>query len=175
LARRIVLILISTGLALVLVAWGVLSSFAARPLSIRELGIFTAAIVRAVPAHLGGGTLLQTLRLGGAAFGSPAEVALIPDNGREHAVPLPPRSTLLEASMHPHRYVTFATPDELRAWLHSSLSNGGWSHREQLGSMHVLDGDGAVLSVMMKFHAGTRIRELGLSVHRRSESDDARS
>lgn len=155
-------------LSVLVAAYAVLSGFAGRPLSPSELGIFAAAVLRAAPAHLGGSDPVETLRLGGAAFGSPADTVVLTADGRAYTVDLPPRTARAE-SPHPpaRRFVTFATAEELDEYLRSTLPRAGWSYREQLGSMHALERGDLLLSVQSRFHVGTRVRELSIGLRAR--------
>lgn len=65
--------------------------------------------------------------------------------------------------------MTFAASDELHDYLHSTLAAAGWKYCEQFGSVHALDRDEVVLSVLVKFLAGTRVREMSLSVRNHGE------
>jgi hypothetical protein len=155
-----------------LLAWGVLSALSRRPLGPADAWTFAAAVARATPAHLGGTSAVETLRLGGRALGEPAREAWISAEGRGgYTIPLPPRTVERGESTHSRRFVTFATSDELHEYLHLTLAEAGWRYREQFGSMHVLDGDGAVLSVLFSFLAGTRVREMSVSVQHRGDVD----
>jgi hypothetical protein len=155
-------------LSVLAAAYAVLSGFARRPLSPPEFGTFAAAVLRATPAYLGGSDPLETLRLGGAAFGSPADTVVLPVDGRAYAVELPPRTARAESTRPPaRRFVTFATAEELHGYLRSTLPRAGWSYREQLGSMHALERGDLFLSVQSRFHAGTRVRELTISLRTR--------
>ena len=154
-------------IALPALAYATLSGFARRPLSPGEAWTFGAAVVRATPAHLGGASLLETLRLGGRAFGSPLAAFTLRAGGRAYAIPLPPRTVHTPSRRNPHRFVTFASGAGLHAYLHSTLPTVGWLYREQFGSVHALQRGGLLLSVGSTFHAGTRVRELRftLSAH----------
>lgn len=167
--RPMLRILVLLVLGLVLLGYAVLSIFASRPLSPSEFWTFSAAVLRATPAHLGGSNPLETLRLGGAAFGAPVRSVAVPADGQHHTIPLPPRTTPAGSGhAQVHRFVTFATPEELHAYLHSTLPQAGWRYREQLGSMHALDKDDLLLSVGSSFHRGTRIGELRISLRPRA-------
>jgi hypothetical protein len=158
-------------LGVCVLAYVLLSGFARRPLRPPEFVAFSAAMVRATPAHLGRRNPLETLRLGGTAFGSPAAAAVVSTQGETYTVPLPPRTARSGPDGRPPRFVTFATADELYGYLHSTLPRAGWAYREQLGNMHRLDGGEAVLSLSFRFHAGTRIREVRLDVRPRRSPD----
>ncbi|HSN67921.1 MAG TPA: hypothetical protein VLV48_01660, partial [Thermoanaerobaculia bacterium] len=77
--------------------------------------------------------------------------------------PLPPHTTFGSSDV-PGQYITLATVEELRVYLHDTLPRAGWPYREQLGAMHALGPDGLTLSVRSSFHAGTRIGELRFSL-----------
>lgn len=144
--------------------YAILSGFARRPLSLTEFWIFGAAMVRATPAHVRGNDPLETLRLGGGAFGSPTETTTLSAGGRGYTIPLPPRTTRPEDGAKAERFVTFATPDELWHYLRVTLPRAGWSYREQFGSVHALERGDLLLSVRSTFYRGTRIGELRISL-----------
>jgi hypothetical protein len=151
--------------AVLLLGYAVLSGFARRPLSPAESWIFAAAVLRATPAHLGGSNLVETLRLGGAAFGSPSQVAVFSVAGRAYTIPLPPRTVRVEsAHAKSQRFITFASPRERQEYLRSTLPRAGWRYREQFGSMHALERGNHLLSVQSTFHVGTRVGELRISI-----------
>ena len=167
-SRRTFRLLLSTALGILLLAYVVLSSFARRPLNPSEFWIFAAAVLRATPAHLGSSNPLETLRLGGAALGAPAQTAALSTSDQTYTIPLPPRTVQVE-SPYPqvHRFITFATPEERHQYLHSTLPQAGWRYREQLGSMHALEGRDLLLSVQSTFYVGTRVGELRISLQAR--------
>lgn len=167
-SRRTFRLLLGIALGVTALAYVVLSSFARRPLSPSESWIFAAAVLRATPAHLSDSNPLETLRLGGAAFGSPAEAVVLFAAGRTYTIPLPPRTVRAESTPAPtQRFITFATPEERHEYLHSTLPQAGWSYREQLGSMHALERGELFLAVQSTFFVGTRVGELRISLGRR--------
>lgn len=137
----------------------VLSVATSRPLGPRESWIFGAAFVRATPAYLSERNPLEILRTGGWAFGHPQTDVVLAAGGRQHVIPLPPRTTFGSSDV-PGQFITFATPPELRAYLRQTLPRAGWPYREQFGSVHTLGPEGLTLSVRSSVHAGTRIGEL---------------
>ena len=166
--RRRVLRLLGLVLGLILLGYVTLSTFARRPLSPGEFWAFTAAVLRATPAHLSGSNPVETLRLGGAAFGSPTRSAVFSVEGETHTIPLPPRTaTARNAHAQSQRFVTFATTEELREYLRSTLPRAGWRYREQFGSMHALERGNHVLSVQSTFYVGTRVGQLRISLRAR--------
>ncbi|HEX7240284.1 MAG TPA: hypothetical protein VF263_08475 [Longimicrobiaceae bacterium] len=168
-SRRTTLLLLCVPLGALAAAYAALSGFARRPLSPPEFGIFAAAVLRATPAYLGDNDPVETLRLGGAAFGSPADTVVLTAEGRTYAVGLPPRTTRAESTHPPaRRFVTFATAEELHEYLRSTLPRAGWSYREQLGSMHAFERGDLLLSVQSRFHAGTRVRALSIGLRTRA-------
>lgn len=162
-ARRILLPAAGGLLALLAGSYLVLSTLARRPLAPAEYAVFGAAVLRATPAFLGSSDPVETLRLGGSAFGSPLEAATLTLSGEAVRVPLPPRTSAADAAAG-SRFVTFATSRELRTYLHETLPATGWRYREQFGSMHALERDGVSLSISMRFYVGTRVTELLLGV-----------
>lgn len=161
--------LLYIALGVTLGAYGVLSGFARRPLNASEFWTFAAAVLRATPAHLGGSNPVETLRLGGAAFGSPTRETLIVVAGEAYTIPLPPRTVRAESGHgQSQRFITFATSRELPEYLRSTLPRAGWRYREQLGSMHVLERGNHVLSVQSTFYVGTRVGELRISLQTRT-------
>jgi len=166
--RRRALRLLCIALGVLLLAYAVLSGFARRPLSPADAWTFAAAVLRATPAHLGGSNPVETLRLGGAAFGSPTRATLISVAGEAHTIPLPPRTARAEsADAQSQRFITFATPRELEEYLRSTLPRAGWRYREQLGSMHALERGNHILSVQSTFYVGTRVGQLRISLRAR--------
>lgn len=160
--------LLYIALGVTLGAYAVLCGFARRPLDPAEFWTFAAAVLRATPAHLGGSNPVETLRLGGAAFGSPTRTALLVVAGEAYAIPLPPRTVRAEsANAQSQRFITFATPRERQEYLRSTLPRAGWRYREQLGSMHALERGNHILSVQSTFYVGTRVGELRLSLRAR--------
>ena len=155
-------------LGVLLLGYVVLSGFARRPLNPAEFWAFAAAVLRATPAHLSGSNPVETLRLGGAAFGSPTRSAVFSVEGRTHTIPLPPRTvTARSAHAQSQRFITFATTRQLHAYLRSTLPRAGWRYREQLGSMHALERRNHVLSVQSRLYVGTRVGELRISLRAR--------
>jgi trimethylamine:corrinoid methyltransferase-like protein len=167
-SRRTLRRLVGAALGLVLVGYAVLSGFARRPLNPAEFWTFAAAVLRATPAHLGGSNPVETLRLGGAAYGSPTGATVFLMAGQAYTIPLPPRTVpARNAHAQTQRFITFATTQDLHAYLHSTLPRAGWRYREQLGSMHALERGDHVLSVRSTFYVGTRVGELGISLRAR--------
>jgi trimethylamine:corrinoid methyltransferase-like protein len=166
--RRTLRRLLGVALGVLFLGYAVLSVFARKPLSPVESWTFAAAVLRATPAHVGGSNPVETLRLGGAAFGSPTVATLLSAGGRAYTIPLPPRTVRAEsAHAQTQRFITFATPEELHAYLHSTLPRAGWRYREQLGSMHALERGDHILSVQSTFYVGTRVGELRISLRAR--------
>jgi hypothetical protein len=162
--RRLLYIAFSVTLG----AYALLSGFARRPLNPSEAWTFAVAVLRATPAHLGGSNPVETLRLGGTAFGSPTGAALFSTAGGAYTIPLPPRTVRVEsAHAQSQRFITFATPTERQEYLHATLPQAGWRYREQLGSMHALDRGNHLLSVQSTFHVGTRVGALRISIRAR--------
>jgi trimethylamine:corrinoid methyltransferase-like protein len=168
-SRRTLRRLLGIVLGGLLLSYAVLSGFAGRPLNPAEFWTFAAAVLRATPAHLGGSNPVETLRLGGAAFGSPTGSAAFSVEGQTHTVPLPPRTARApNAHAQSQRFITFATTNELHAYLRSTLPAAGWRYREQFGSMHALERGNHVLSVQSRFYVGTRVGELRISLRARN-------
>ena len=167
LRRRKLPLFVGTAFGIVAVAYATLCGFARRPLSPTEFWIFAAAVLRATPAHLRGSSPLETLRLGGAAFGAPVKVATLSLGGQTYTLPLPPRTGRGENHPRAQRFITFATPEEEWEYLRSTLPQAGWSYRDQFGSVHVLGRGDVILSVQSTFYRGTRIGELRISLHSR--------
>lgn len=141
-------------------AYAVLSAFAGRPLPPSDAWTFAAAVFRATPAHLQGRNPLETLRLGGEAFGSPIETFTVATRGPLQALPLPPHSVYGASQRQTQRFITFATDEELQEYFDSTLRRLGWHERERLGSTRRLERDRFSLPVDTKFYLGTRIRAL---------------
>ncbi|HEY0151094.1 MAG TPA: hypothetical protein VGB92_03790 [Longimicrobium sp.] len=151
-----------------LLIYVILSGFARRPLNPSEFWTFGAAVLRATPAHLGGSNPVETLRLGGAAFGSPTNATVFSVASRTYTIPLPPRTVRVESAHgQSQRFITFATTLELREYLRSTLPRAGWHYREQFGSMHALERGNHTLSVQSTFYVGTRVGELRISLRAR--------
>jgi hypothetical protein len=169
--------LLCIALGVPLLAYAVLSGFARRPLNTSEAWTFAAAVLRATPAHLGGSNPVETLRLGGAAFGSPTNATVFSVAGGTYTIPLPPRTVRAESAHgQSHRFITFATSGELREYLRSTLPRAGWHYREQFGSMHGLERGNHILSVQSTFYVGTRVGELRINLRARPlpPADDVR-
>jgi hypothetical protein len=141
-------------------AYATLSVFAGRPLPPFEAWTFGAAVLRATPAHIQGGNPVETLRVGGQAFGSPLEDFMLAVDNQAYTLPLPPHTALAESAGDSQRFITFATGEELQTYFGSTLLRAGWRHREQLGRARMLEREEQLLSVDVKFYRGTRIREL---------------
>jgi hypothetical protein len=155
---RVLLIIAAVALAAVVLSYAGLSILARRALNHREFGQLSAAILRATPAHVLGENPVETIRLGGRAFGDPAWTASLRVDTATHVVPLPPRT--VQMSSDPLRFVTFASAAELNEYLQSTLQRAGWRHSDQFGSMHLYQNDSLQLSVRSAFFRGTRIGEL---------------
>jgi hypothetical protein len=145
------------------VVYSVLSGFAGQPLRPSEFATFAAAVLRATPAHLTGRNPLETLAVGGQAFGSPVETFTIRAGGRwPDTLPLPPYAVRGKSDRYGQRFITFATGEKLQEYFRSTLLRVGWRYREdlRLGSMHVLQRGGVRLSVNITFYRGTRTSTL---------------
>jgi hypothetical protein len=134
--------------------------FAGRPLPPSEAWTFAAAVLRAAPAHIQGGNPVETLQVGGQAFGSPLEDFTLAADTQAYTLPLPPHTALAESTGDSQRFITFATGEELQTYFGSTLLRAGWRQREQLGSARTFERGDQLLSVDVKFYRGTRIREL---------------
>jgi trimethylamine:corrinoid methyltransferase-like protein len=167
-SRRTLRRLLYIALGLTVGAYAILSGFARRPLNPSEAWTFAAAVLRATPAHLGGSNPVETLRLGGAAFGSPTSATVFSVAGGAYTIPLPPRTARAESAHgQSQRFITFATTLELREYLRSTLPRAGWHYREQFGSMHALERGNHTLFVQSTFYVGTRVGELRISLRAR--------
>lgn len=166
--RRTLRRLFGIFLGVLVLGYAVLSGFARRPLTPAEYWTFAAAALRATPAHLGDSNPVETLRLGGAAFGSPTGATLLSAGNQTYTIPLPPRTTRAKsAHAQSQRFITFATSEELHEYLCTTLPRAGWRYREQCGSMHALERGNHVLSVQSRFYVGTRVGELRISLRAR--------
>jgi hypothetical protein len=123
--RRSLFLWLGIAAGLFVGTYAMLCAFARRPLSPTEFWIFAAAVLRATPAHLRGSSPLETLRLGGAAFGSPAESLTLSTEGQPFTIPLPPRTVGMGDPLQPQRFVSFATGAELREYLRCTLPRAG--------------------------------------------------
>lgn len=159
-ARRIVRLLFSVVLGVALTTYVVLSVFARQPLAPAEFWTFATAVVRATPAHAQGRNPVETLRLGGEAFGSPVKQFTVAARGQTYTLPLPPHSAFASSQRQTQRFITFATGDELQEYFGSTLPRAGWRARQQLGSTRRFERDQSSVSVDTKFYLGTRIRAL---------------
>jgi hypothetical protein len=163
LARTVRLVL-TTLIVVALIAYGTLSAFAKEPLHPSDFVTFAAAVVRATPAYIQGRNPVETLRLGGEAFGSPAERFTVSLDTRTYPLLLPPHTVRWGSSGQADRFITFATAQDLHEYFGTTLPQTGWRYRQQLGSAHMLQRGDQPLTVDVKFYRGTRIRELRYSV-----------
>jgi hypothetical protein len=167
-SKRTIRHLLFVAVGVPLLIYLILSGFARRPLNPAEAWTFAAAVLRATPAHLGGSNPVETLRLGGAAFGSPTRATVFSVADQEYTIPLPPRTVRAEsAHAQSQRFITFATSRELKEYLRSTLPRAGWRYREQFGSMHALERGNHILSVQSTFYVGTRVGQLRISLRAR--------
>ena len=161
---RILRLVLGLILGIGILAYAGLSVFARQPLHPTDFLTFAAAVVRATPAYVQGANPIETLRLGGEAFGSPVERFTIAVGTPAHTLPLPPHTVRAETPRERQRFITFATGEELHDYFGTALPRAGWRYTEQLGSAHMLQREGQRLSADLKFYRGTRIRELRYSL-----------
>jgi hypothetical protein len=140
--------------------YAIVSAFAGRPLRLDDSWTFAAAVVRATPAHVQGRNPLETLRLGGQAFGSPVKTFTVAARGQTYTLPLPPHTAYAPSQPQTQRFITFATGEELQEYFGSTLREAGWRDGEQLGSRRRFERGQFSLSVDTRFYLGTRIRAL---------------
>jgi hypothetical protein len=134
---------------------------ARRPIAPGEYLIYSGAMVRAAVGHADESGATRAVAYIRAALAEPASTAQLSSSATQVTIPLPPHTTRSpDATGGSNTYITFATDDELVAYLTQTMPQAGWQHVDQMGGGHFFRNGAAEVVISQRYLLSRAIRVL---------------
>jgi hypothetical protein len=162
---RIKLILLTLAFPFTVLLFGYvyLSVCAGRALTPSEFARFSNAIAKSA-IHPREGGASKALSLARAALSSPPSNESIELGERKYVFPLPKYAVPQEKTNGRVSFLAFVSSDEMQDYFYRELPEAGWTHVDQMGAGHFLEGHGAHLTITQNFYLTSDISEFNVSI-----------
>ena len=161
--NKIIVSLATLVLATLVGGYVYLSASCGRLLSLSEFGRFSATFARSF-SHTGENGPSRTLKLLKAALSAAPSTGSEETKKQTITFPLPRYAVPQVQSAGEYSFVAFVTPREMDDYFRRELLSAGWTHVDQMGGAHILEGHNARMTVVQHFYLTSDISSFDVSI-----------
>lgn len=160
---KLILLILAFPFTVLLFGYVYLSVWAGRALTPSEFARFSNTIAKST-IHPREGGASRALSLSRAALSSTPANGSIELGEHKYVFPLPKYAVVQEKTKEGVSFLAFVSPDEMQDYFYRELPKAGWTHVDQMGAGHFLEGHGAHMTITQHFYLTSDISEFNISI-----------